>query len=71
MSLADRLLRRNGARSEAAGVGTPDGGRPAGSPILVCEGVDVAYDKVQVLFGVDLEVGENEVIALLGTNGEG
>jgi ABC-type branched-subunit amino acid transport system ATPase component len=40
-------------------------------PLLVCRGVDVAYDKVQVLFGVDLDVAENEIIALLGTNGAG
>jgi ABC-type branched-subunit amino acid transport system ATPase component len=38
---------------------------------LVCRGVDVAYDKVQILFGVDLEVAENEIVALLGTNGAG
>ena len=40
-------------------------------PILICKGVDVAYDKVQVLFGVDLEVEDGEIIALLGTNGAG
>ena len=40
-------------------------------PILRCEGVDVAYDRVQILFGVDMEVAENEIVALLGTNGAG
>src|ERR1044072_3946171 len=40
-------------------------------PALVCRGIDVAYDKVQVLFGVDLEVERNEIVALLGTNGAG
>src|SRR4051794_12325620 len=47
---------------------------PAGSnggPLLTCRGVDVAYDKVQVLFGVDMEVAEGEIVALLGTNGAG
>ncbi|HET9732129.1 MAG TPA: ATP-binding cassette domain-containing protein [Acidimicrobiales bacterium] len=44
---------------------------PVGEPILVCRGVDVAYDKVQILFGVDMEIKENEIIALLGTNGAG
>jgi ABC-type branched-subunit amino acid transport system ATPase component/ABC-type branched-subunit amino acid transport system permease subunit len=39
--------------------------------ILVCRGVDVAYDSVQVLFGVDLQVKRGEVVALLGTNGAG
>ena len=40
-------------------------------PLLVCKGVDVAYDTVQILFGVDIEVKEGEIIALLGTNGAG
>jgi ABC-type branched-subunit amino acid transport system ATPase component len=40
-------------------------------PLLSCRGVEVAYDKVQVLFGVDLDVVENEIVALLGTNGAG
>src|SRR5438309_8255191 len=52
-----------------SGDSDPDrGGRP---PQLRCQGVDVAYDKVQVLFGVDFEVGEGEIVALLGTNGAG
>ncbi len=41
------------------------------SALLTCRGVDVAYDKVQVLFGVDLDVHEGEIVALLGTNGAG
>src|SRR3954471_12485738 len=41
------------------------------STLLSCDGVEVAYDKVQVLFGVDLDVQENEIVALLGTNGAG
>jgi branched-chain amino acid transport system ATP-binding protein len=39
--------------------------------MLAISGVDVAYDQVQVLFGVDLEVYDGEIIALLGTNGAG
>ena len=39
--------------------------------VLVCRGVDVSYGPVQVLFGVDLEVKEGEIVALLGTNGAG
>ena len=42
-----------------------------GTALLSCRGVDVAYDKVQVLFGVDLEVEQGEIVALLGTNGAG
>jgi ABC-type branched-subunit amino acid transport system ATPase component len=40
-------------------------------PILACEGVQVAYDKVKVLFGVDMVLGRGEIVALLGTNGAG
>jgi branched-chain amino acid transport system ATP-binding protein len=39
--------------------------------LLLVRGLDVAYDNVQVLFGVDFEVGEGEIVALLGTNGAG
>ncbi len=39
--------------------------------LLVARGVDVEYDGVQVLFGVDFEVDEGEIVALLGTNGAG
>jgi ABC-type branched-subunit amino acid transport system ATPase component/predicted MFS family arabinose efflux permease len=39
--------------------------------LLLCRGVEVAYDQVQVLFGVDMEVRPGEIVALLGTNGAG
>ena len=39
--------------------------------LLVCRNIDVDYDGVQVLFGVDFEAEEGEIIALLGTNGAG
>ena len=57
------FLRRGGANVYEAPA--------ADGPALVCSGVDVSYDKVQVLFGVDLEVERNEIVALLGTNGAG
>ena len=44
---------------------------PGGAPFLVCRGVHVAYDKVRVLFGVDMEIRQGEIVALLGTNGAG
>ncbi len=39
--------------------------------VLRCRGVEVSYGSVQVLFGVDFEVAEGEIVALLGTNGAG
>ena len=39
--------------------------------LLLVKGVDAGYGGVQVLFDVDMEVGEGEIIALLGTNGAG
>jgi branched-chain amino acid transport system ATP-binding protein len=39
--------------------------------VLRVRDLEVGYDGVQVLFGVDLDLGEAEIIALLGTNGAG
>ena len=39
--------------------------------LLLGRGIDVHYDNVQVLFGVDFEVDEGEIVALMGTNGAG
>ena len=41
------------------------------APLLDIVGLDVAYGQVQILFGVDLDVDRNEIVALLGTNGAG
>ena len=39
--------------------------------LLLVKDLDVAYDGTQVLFGVNFEVDEGEIVALLGTNGAG
>jgi branched-chain amino acid transport system ATP-binding protein len=39
--------------------------------LLVCRDVDAAHDGARVLFGVDLDVHDGEILALLGTNGAG
>jgi branched-chain amino acid transport system ATP-binding protein len=39
--------------------------------VLEVSGVDAGYGRVQVLWDVDLEVGDGEVVALVGSNGAG
>jgi len=39
--------------------------------LVLCRGLRVFYGTVQVLFDVDFEVDEGEIVALLGTNGAG
>jgi ABC-type branched-subunit amino acid transport system ATPase component/ABC-type branched-subunit amino acid transport system permease subunit len=83
-AVRDRLLKRVAGRSglpagAAASelVAAEPGPRvahaddPPEDAVLVCRGVDVGYDGIQVLFGVDLHVRRGEVLALLGTNGAG
>jgi ABC-type branched-subunit amino acid transport system ATPase component/branched-subunit amino acid ABC-type transport system permease component len=43
----------------------------AGTPLLQCERVTAGYGHLRILFGVDVEVLDGEVFALLGTNGAG
>ena len=45
--------------------------RPSAEVLLELKGVDVFYDKVQVLYDVDFDVRRGERVALLGTNGAG
>jgi branched-chain amino acid transport system ATP-binding protein len=39
--------------------------------MLIVEGLDAGYGEAQILFGVDLSIGEGEVVTLLGRNGMG
>jgi ABC-type branched-subunit amino acid transport system ATPase component/predicted MFS family arabinose efflux permease len=41
------------------------------APLLLVRGLEVGYDGVRVLHGIDLDLAEGEVLALLGTNGAG
>ena len=39
--------------------------------LLVVRDLDVHYDAVQILFNIDFDVDEGQIVALLGTNGAG
>ncbi|MGI8793622.1 MAG: MFS transporter, partial [Acidimicrobiales bacterium] len=39
--------------------------------MLIVRGLDAGYDQTQILFDIDFEVSDGEIIALLGTNGAG
>jgi len=41
------------------------------APLLSVRALQAWYGRAQVLFGVDLEVGDGEVVALMGRNGAG
>ena len=41
------------------------------SDLLLVRGLNAGYDGRQVLFGVEIDVKEGEIVALLGTNGAG
>ena len=44
---------------------------PPPAPLLQARGVHAGYGASPVLFGIDLEVGAGEIVALLGRNGMG
>jgi ABC-type branched-subunit amino acid transport system ATPase component/predicted MFS family arabinose efflux permease len=54
-------------QDEAQRMAQPD----AELPVIQVRNLDFSYGKVQVLFGIDLDVRQGEVLALLGTNGAG
>ncbi len=42
-----------------------------GTPLLEVRDLDASYGPVQILFGLNLDIDEGEIVALLGTNGAG
>jgi branched-chain amino acid transport system ATP-binding protein len=40
-------------------------------PLVIARGVEAGYARKQILFGLDFEIAEGEVVALLGANGSG
>jgi ABC-type branched-subunit amino acid transport system ATPase component/MFS family permease len=65
------VARLDPARQLLASAGVNGSGEPLPDVLLQTQGVTVSYSGVQVLFGVDLEIREGEIVALLGTNGAG
>jgi branched-chain amino acid transport system ATP-binding protein len=43
----------------------------AGPPVLRVENVDLGYGSLKVVFGVSLQVGDGELVGLVGGNGSG
>ena len=43
----------------------------AKTPLLRIRGLDTHYGRIQVLRGIDLEIAEGELVALVGANGAG
>ena len=72
-----RPRRRSTVRSGApaagrgAAVDTGSASTPEAETLLELSGIDVYYDRVQVLYDVNVVVGRGERVALLGTNGAG
>ena len=75
-ALRDRWLARAARRHGVAEADDTDEIPPpakgfAGEGLLVVQGVEAAYGRSQVLFGVDAAVADGAILALLGTNGAG
>lgn len=62
---------RSAAAAAMAAQISREAARAGKAKLLVVHDLDVSYGPVQVLFNVDFEVDEGEVVALLGTNGAG
>ncbi|HET9865476.1 MAG TPA: phosphate ABC transporter ATP-binding protein PstB [Steroidobacteraceae bacterium] len=71
-------LRVSGRESEGGGAaaGSADGGRTAGNiavqdPIFRCRDVDVYYGEKQAIRSVSIDIGRNQVLAMIGPSGCG
>jgi general L-amino acid transport system ATP-binding protein len=54
---------------DLAALATEAGG--TGEPIIVCEGVEKWFGRFQALRGIDLSVGRQEVVVVIGPSGSG
>jgi general L-amino acid transport system ATP-binding protein len=58
--------------TESPEAGAPtDGPADAGAPMIECTGVEKWFGKFQALKGIDLTVGRNEVVVVIGPSGSG
>jgi general L-amino acid transport system ATP-binding protein len=57
------------AQQDLAALATEAGG--TGEPIIVCEGVEKWFGRFQALGGIDLSVGTQEVVVVIGPSGSG
>ena len=67
----DIVAGRRGAAARSATSTSAAGASPSDLPVIQVRNLDFSYGTVQVLFDVDLDVRQGEMLALLGTNGAG
>src|SRR5690606_22108987 len=51
--------------------GLPGGGRAVSAPLLSLPQFSVFYGPVQAIHGIELQVGEGEIVTVIGPNGAG
>ena len=78
VKIAEGIVRRRRDRPAGRrGVSRHEGGgaevseQPRGSALLELEGINTYYGQIHILQGVDLQVGEGELVCLLGGNASG
>jgi branched-chain amino acid transport system ATP-binding protein len=72
VALAPEPVGLGGHVVEAGRTGTPVPGVPAARPkVLEIRGLSSHYGRIQALHGIDLDVTEGQLVALVGANGAG
>lgn len=71
VTITDRRLVPTPVRRATATVPARAAANPAGTPLLVAEGLAVGYRGREVLTGVDVALSPGEVVGLLGASGSG
>ena len=71
LDLEGQPLQAEGTPTAATSADVAVAPAPQSDAVLAARNVDVSYGRLQVLFDVDLDVADGEIVALLGTNGAG